>query len=172
MIDTNIELGDYVQNRQTNTNGYVTDIADHLTGCTRVGVRPRSHDRNEHHETEFYYPAELTVVSAPQDITSGDARIPADPRIEPGHVVEDEVTGLRGLVGIVTYNQFNCPQACVYAETEDGYASDGEWIDIPRLTVETDEYVGEYEDSNDDDPQSTGPMGASKPNESLAGDRL
>ena len=171
MIDTDIGLGDYVQNQQTNTEGYVTDIADHLTGCTRVGVRARSNDASEHHETKFYYPDELTIVADPQGVESGDGTIPEDPRVEPGHIVADEVTGIRGLVGIVTYNQFNCPQACVYPETDDGYATDSEWVDIPRLTVDGDEYVGEYGNS-DDDPQSTGAMGASKPNESLTGDRL
>jgi len=42
MIDIEFELGDYVENQLTNTDGYVNAIADHITGCTRVGVRPEA----------------------------------------------------------------------------------------------------------------------------------
>jgi len=174
MIDTNIELGDYVVNSVTNTEGYVTAIADHLTGCTRVGTRAHSEDTTETHDLEFYYPSTLRQREAPSAIQAlADASTPNDPRIEPGHIVEDELTGGRGLATVVTYRSFNCPQACVCPETDEGYATDGEFIDAPRLEVIGDECVGTYEDTDDgdDDPQSTGAIGESVGDEQLIAER-
>jgi len=191
MIQTDIELGDYVRNNLTNTEGYVSAIADHLTGCTRIGVRPRSQDPSEHPETHFNHPAELSVTSVPNTVAgTQDVSIPSgarsvrtdpqavfdgrggDPQVTPGHVVEDEVSGTRGLVGIVTYRLFNCPQACVFPDVDDGYATDNsEWIDVPRLEVVDDECVGEYDETDSDDPQSTGAMGNSMNNETLMSER-
>jgi len=173
MIETDMDLGDYVENKLTNTEGYVDAIADHLTGCTRVGVRSRSQDPSEHHDTEFYYPDELTVISAPSTVDGvQSASIPDEPTVEPGHIVEDDVTGIRGLAAVVTYRIFNCPQVCVLPEANPDsenteYSTDGEWIDAPRLTVDADECVGDYEIDDIDDPQSTGVIGASKGDETM-----
>jgi hypothetical protein len=147
MIDIEFELGDYVENQLTNTDGYVNAIADHITGCTRVGVRPRSEDRSENHKTEFHYPAELSEFNPPMDvIVRDDAGVPEDPEIHPGNVVEDEVTGITGLAVIVTYRMYNCPQVCIRLKSDDGYSTETEWIDAPRLMVVGDECVGKYED--------------------------
>lgn len=171
MLDTNISLGDYVTNNLTNTEGYVTAIADHLTGCTRIGFRPRSQDPSEHHDVVFVYPAELTVTSAPQTLPAlTDASLPEAPRVEPGHVVEDEIMGVRGLAGVVTHKAFNCPEAYIYPETDDGFTDDGLWVDCPRLDVICDEYVGTYEDDTENDPQATGAMGQSMSDSEHMGD--
>lgn len=40
MVDHDIELGDVYQDTISGCTGVVTAIADHLTGCARIGLYP------------------------------------------------------------------------------------------------------------------------------------
>lgn len=157
MVDTDIELGSVAKHRYTRTEGLVTAVSEHLTGCTRVGLRPSSHD-NDHNDEEFYAIDALEHASY-SDI---DHSVETDLDIELGNVVEDQVTGVEGIVVTVMHCLFNCPRVGVYPSVdgdEQSYATDSEWFDAPRLEVVDEGINGEFDDlAASDDPSESGPV--------------
>jgi len=173
MNETDLQLGDEVQNEYTGTEGTVTCISYHLTGCTRVAVRPSGHDPTEHYDDEFYYSSELQVIqSVHQRNLENKPDGVQETEIELGNVVRDAVTGIEGIVGVITHEFFNCPRVGVFPsvgdDDEDKHSNDSEWFDLPRVEYVDDGVADEYSElSESDDEQSTGPMGAdrgAKPN--------
>jgi len=153
-VNTDFDLGDQVVNQYTGTCGHVISIGDHLTGCTRIGVRSESvssDDRSDHQETEFYYPAELSVITSvderenietpPQSIEDTETDVTL------GNEVKDTVTGITGIVTTITYNMYNCPRVAINPTREGGeYSNDREWFDLPRVEVVDDGVAAEFDE--------------------------
>ncbi len=161
-VDTDFDLGDQVQNQYTKTVGHVISVGDHLTGCTRIGVRTEAVDpegQSEHQDHEFYYPAELSVITPvderddietpPEGIDSRDVDISL------GNEVTDRVTGIEGVVTTITYQMYNCPRVAINPTREnDAYSNDREWFDLPRVEKVDDGVAGEFDELSESDVEA------------------
>lgn len=143
MKEIDIELGDFVEDRITETEGYVTTIGYHLTGCTRIGVEPAI-SRGTRGDETFFYEDEVDVTGENylerfdvdlEPVTNADISI--------GQRVQDGVTGFEGVVSVINYQLFNCPHIRIQST---GDIEDAEWIDLPRIEVVNEGVEGEYED--------------------------
>jgi len=112
--DTDIGLGYRVRDTISGYEGIVTDIGTHLTGCTRFGVMPDSHeDPTRRGDTEFFYGAQLEILSEDTDYAEDAEDSITEVDFDLGDVVEDDVTGFRGVASTITYNLYNCPRVAV-----------------------------------------------------------
>lgn len=143
--DLDVELGKQVADEVSGFRGIVTTIAEHLTGCARIGVQPtEAEGPSVRGEEEFFYPSQISKYS------QGTFDLPDDPQtevgIEMGQRVQDDVTGFEGVVSTITYSLFNCPRVAVSPVDVDDVTEqkDRGWFDAPRVSVVGDGISGEY----------------------------
>lgn len=159
MLGTDIELGDYVKDQVSGMSGIVFTMGEHVSGCTRVGVRPSDVGETRCGDLEFFYTGALEHVDPDDDESDPTARINADPKtecaFELGQRVQDILTGYEGHVSVINYKLFNTPQLLVVSLGDDITT---EWVDDVRLKAVTDgsemEFVDELEEA---DTAETGP---------------
>lgn len=155
MPQTDIEIGDYVECRISGAEGIVVTIGDHITGCTRIGVRPDP-ERDSREDEKFFYDGELNVTGANYRTNFDlgyDVQTETDFTI--GERVKDDITGFEGVITVINYKLFNCP--CARVQSVDD-VDEGHWIDVPRLES-VDEGVSEdYGFLQEEDGGSTGPV--------------
>lgn len=150
MEDTEIELGQLVQDEISGFTGYVTIIGDHITGCTRFGVWPAGDgeatvDRGEH---EFFYEAQLEIIEEETDFT--DEPTIEDTDFELGERAHDRVSGVEGIVTVINYKLWNCPQVALEVDAGED-ESNIEWFDAPRLeSTGGPNLIGDFEDVQND----------------------
>lgn len=152
MTETDISLGDSVQDRLSGFCGIVTTVGEHLAGCTRIGVTPCEVGETQRGEEEFFYPAQLTtvsVVSFPDVSEDAEQAITETSEVELGQLVQDEVTGLEGYVSVINYKLWNCPQVLVTPPASSD-VDDASWVDEPRLNVRSNAFSGEYDDKTEE----------------------
>lgn len=174
MDELDIELGDRVEDKISGFEGIVTTIGDHFVGCTRIGVRPINNPSRG--SEEFFYGAQLTTVDDSTDKFADDrADAVTSCEFELGERVRDDVTGLEGIIKVINYSLWNCPQALVQPR-KDGVSDekpDSEWFDVPTLTsVGGTEFVGEYEDLADSEMVAQSGSVEDTATENLSADRL
>lgn len=153
-----ISLGDYVRDGISGFEGYVTIIGEHLTGCTRIQLSGgKFEDNGRTGEKDFYYPDQLTVLDGQfgvshDPITSTDFHL--------GQSVRDEISGFEGVVVVINYDLFNCPQCLVQPidHTNTTECGEKEWFDAPRLeATDKQSFVDEFAElTSTDDTASTG----------------
>jgi len=125
MQETDVQLGQRVVDTISGYEGVVTTIGDHLTGCTRVGCSPTEEDKSPNAES-FFYEEQLNTEEQFID----DVDVEDESEFETGQPVIDVVTGFKGIVSVVNYKLYNCPQILVQSTEE---ADESEWFDEPRL---------------------------------------
>lgn len=123
MQETEVQLGDLVEDQISEYEGVVHIIGDHITGCTRIGCLGASDPTNPDKES-FFYEEQLEVKN--QEV---DADPQTECEFETGQPVIDVVTGFSGVVSVINYCLYNCPQILVQPTDEE----DPEWFDAPRL---------------------------------------
>jgi hypothetical protein len=159
MLGTDIELGDYVRDQVSGMSGIVFTMGAHVSGCTRVGVRPTDVGESRRGDQEFFYAGALEHVDPEEDEPDPSARITADPKtdcaFELGQRVEDVLTGYEGQVSVINYKLFNTPQLLVVSLGEEITT---EWVDDVRLEAVTDGSEFEFtDDLAEADTAETGP---------------
>jgi len=153
--DTDIGLGYRVRDTISGYEGIVTDIGTHLTGCTRFGVMPDSHeDPTRRGDTEFFYGAQLEILSEDTDYAEDAEDSITEVDFDLGDVVEDDVTGFRGVASTITYNLYNCPRVAVQPQVgsdtilpggDSENDIDREWFDTPRVVRVNEGVSADYE---------------------------
>lgn len=127
--DAEFELGEEVKHDLSGREGVVVSIAEHLSGCTRIGVLWSDDDTEE----TFYYEPELESLGSEMwsdefEVVGSDAKL--------GQVVEDDLTGFEGVASSITFSAFNCPRVAIEPTEVDGPEKpDREWFDEPRVNV-------------------------------------
>lgn len=124
MQETDVQLGQRVVDTISGYEGVVTTVGDHLTGCTRIGCVPTKEDKNPNSES-FFYEDQLELNDVVVDVEVED-----ESDFETGQPVIDVVTGFKGVVAVINFKLYNCPQILVQS-TED--ADESKWFDEPRL---------------------------------------
>lgn len=136
-VDEDIRLGQKVQDRISGFTGIVTTVGDHITGCTRFGVHPSGEERTDQRgDEEFFYADQLEVLEEETEFTDVGENGYTDLDIELGSHVRDEVIGFEGIVCVINYKLWNCPQVMVQARNNTGTTDkdpDYVWVDIVRL---------------------------------------
>lgn len=160
--DIPFELGDVVQDEITGFRGVVIALAEHITGCDRVGVRPIDRDNTaKRGSEEFFYPTQLTAV---EDVDS--ISVEHDPQTDMeyalGEYVRDAITGAEGVITTVTYKLYNCPQVSISPTNVNGETEvdDRLWVDIPRIESTGGVMDDFQEEQTTDDTSATGSVGA------------
>lgn len=158
MLDTEIELGQKVQDTISGYTGIVNTIGDHISGCTRVGVYAIGEEGSQRRgDEEFFYPDQLEILEEENEYTEMDSVTEAD--VQTGARVKEAVTGFEGYIVVINYHLYNCPQVAVQTEVKPGVSEAGEckWFDEPRLsTVEGRNYVDAFEDLKQEKSTATG----------------
>jgi hypothetical protein len=73
MLDTEIELGQKVQDSISGYTGIVNTIGDHISGCTRVGVHAVGEEGSKiRNDEEFFYPDQLEILEEENEYTEMD----------------------------------------------------------------------------------------------------
>jgi hypothetical protein len=164
IVDADIELGAFVQDRNSGAKGVVTGHAVHISGCDRFAVTAVDTGRMESEET-WYFPTELTVIDG------DDVEAPGPEETDPvtevdfvlGDVLEDDITGFEGYATTITFNLFNCPRVALTptnSDGNDGVETDREWFDAPRTERLGDGISADYADLVESETESeTGPVG-------------
>jgi len=172
MQDKTIQLGWRVRDRISGFEGIVIDVADHISGCRRIGVRPAvddskilsSADSSTRGDEEFFYEDELLVVDEEGKFENYAKKAKVDTHISLGDEVVDDITDFSGTVTTISYNLFNTPQAAVSPDQihskEHGY--DREWFDDVRLTVKEKSKFDLSEELEETPDQGTGAMSVEK----------
>ena len=168
-----IQLGQFVKDEISCYAGYVTTIGEHITGCTRIGVRGAGEDDSPvAPEEEFFYPAQLEIVDDGRVEEREEAVTETD--FELGERVRDEVTNFEGIVVVINYSLWNCPSIAVQGlSNEHDERGELEWFDAPRLAeVPGADYVGDYEDVQNSTIEGESGAIEDSSNMSLSSDRL
>jgi len=153
--DTDIGLGYRVRDKISGYEGIVTDIGTHITGCTRFGVMPDNHeDPTQRGSTEFFYGAQLEILSENNDFAEDGEDSVTDVDFELGDLVKDDVTGFEGIASTITFNLYNCPRVAIQPTLEKGTILPGgdsendidrEWFDAPRVVYVDGGISADYE---------------------------
>lgn len=153
MDETEIELGQIVQDKISGFKGVVTMIGDHISGCTRYCAHPV--DDPKRGSEQFFYASQLDVVEEETEFTEVAEGAVTESHIKLGQRVQDEVTSFEGVVAVINYSLYNCPSVCVQS-TDD--ADESQWYDDVRLdTAGSDEVVFDFDDKVDEKTeQNTG----------------
>jgi len=153
-MQSDIKLGDTVEDTVSGFTGVVTTIGDHITGCERFGVRPYGEAPSDRAgEVEYFYEAQLEKTEVEDyDFTDEGAQAQTETEFELGETVQDKVTGVRGTVIIINYKLWNCPQIAVEPDVNSGVLSDSNneapelfWSDDVRLESVDDGLIGEFD---------------------------
>lgn len=172
MADSEIEPGYKVEDKISGFRGIVVTVAYHITGCTRYGVRPTEHDGpSRRGEEEFFFGDQLNVLDEDADLAESEPLFASDTDVDLGDLVEDDVTGCRGVVTTLTESVFNCPRAAfqpIPDERTPTEVPDREWHDTPRLNVmESGKVQGDYEEfareAEQGNATATGALGEGNP---------
>lgn len=143
MNSDDIEHGQILRDRVTTFEGIVISISEHLTGCTRVGLRPHTDDQRCGEE-QYFYPAQLEDTGERMEIDAPSEDI--DPSL--GDRARDTVTGREGIVSIIGRQAFNCTRVYLSPSVNTDY--DDAWVDAPRVTV-TEGAVVSFDDEQQSD---------------------
>jgi hypothetical protein len=129
--ETEVQLGQHVEDQISGFTGYVTTIGDHLSGCTRFGVTSDSGTPDE----EFFYENQLEVDTEETEFTdAGERAMEDESDVSVGNRVEDEVSGFEGIATVINYKLWNCPQVLIYSDTGcDGEEPATFWTDAPQV---------------------------------------
>jgi len=155
MTETDIELGQMVQDRISGFTGIVSLIGEHISGCERVGVYPVGEEGSDRRgDEEFFYEYQLDVVEEETEWTE-ELEPRTESEVSLGSVVSDNVTDIKGTAVVINYKLFNCPSVCIQP-LGDSHSEkpDTEWIDDLRLNVQT-SGVGKFTD-DDSSTEETG----------------
>ncbi len=169
MSDTNerfdgVELGAEVTDKISGFHGIVTALADHISGCNRIGVKPLGDEGSRVVEEEFFYPSELRVEEVNTDFASAAEDAITESPVSLGDIVRDQISGVEGTVTTQAFELFNCPQVAISpADTDNADEQlDRVWVDVPRLEiieeVPYDDFVDEslLADASDSETARTG----------------
>jgi heat shock protein HspQ len=158
MLDTEIELGQKVQDSISGYTGIVNTIGDHISGCTRVGVHAVGEEGSKiRNDEEFFYPDQLEILEEENEYTEMDSV--TESKVETGAHVEEAVTGFEGYVVVINYHLYNCPQVAVVSTVKPGVSETGEcmWFDEPRLSIiDGDDFTNAFEDLKEEKSTATG----------------
>jgi len=156
------ELGDVVEDEISGFRGVVIAIADHLTGCQRIGVRANDTENTARRgDEEFFYPSQLSRVEDADPIEPEHDPV-TEVNFEMGQKLRDTVTGFEGVVTTISYELHNCPRAglSVVDNHDPTENPDRGWFDAPRLEVVGDGISGDFSDLEASEVESeTGPSG-------------
>jgi hypothetical protein len=162
MKDNNdFPLGVKARDRISGFEGIVIGISTHITGCRRIGMRPV--ERADRGEEEWLFPEQLELVSGDTEFTELGEKATTDVEFELGDELEDEITGVSGIVRTITYNLFNCPRVAIQPvdNTDSKEAPDCEWFDAPRVSRVSDGVSTVFEEQvNEQTTTATGPSGS------------
>jgi len=153
-MEPQFQLSEVVEHQFLDDTGYVVARAEHLTGCTRYAVRPKSGSFVS--DDEWVYEGEITSTG---EYTIFDDEPVTECDVVLGNTVVDELTGLEGWVTTITYEAWNCPRVAI--TPSDDPQADREWVDVPRVTVTGGGKHEQFSDEiNNDTESETGPVGA------------
>jgi len=148
MTEKDIEIGDIVVDSVSKYQGMVVRIGEHISGCTRIGVRARSNDKTERSSEEFFFPKQLEVRDyEPVEIDHKDIDID----IELGERVRDKVTGFEGYAVVINRRLYNVPQVRLETDVGEGNSTETKWIDLPMAEVIGEGVSKECEDLTEND---------------------
>lgn len=160
-----IEIGDKVRDEISGFEGVVTLRGDHITGCERIGVHPTENPQRG--QQEFFYEAQLSV----EEKQVIDEEVVTDVEFELGNTVRDEITAFEGVVSVINYQLWNCPQILVQStESDEGEAAESEWFDAPRLYKISDGVNADFQDLSDNENTSETGAISDAPTENLSAD--
>lgn len=153
MAESEVQLGDKVQDRVSSFTGIVNTVGDHLAGCRRIGALPLdTEDPTRKGDEEFFYEDQLEILEEEY----WDESPETETDFQLGEIVRDEVTGFKGVVHIINFHLWNCPQILVKRVDEEG-SLESEWFDEPQLQKEGVGFVGYYdEEQNSDNATDSG----------------
>ena len=152
------QLGEVVKT-EYGTKGVVNCIAKHITGCDRIEIKPDASSEQMHSDGEFYYPAELNHFDDDQETQE----LP-DCEVQLGNIVKDTIDEVEGIVTIIAFRRYNCPQICIDPRQDDGgFDSDSEWADLPAVEVIDEGKAEQFRDlQTESEATATGSVGSSK----------
>lgn len=157
---TDFQLGTKARDRISGFEGIVVSIGTHITGCRRMGIRPV--ERADRGEEEWFYPEQLELVSDETEFTELGESAKTETPFSLGDELEDEITGVTGIAGTITYTLFNCPRVAVQPvdKTDSTEAPDREWFDAPRLSRVSNGISADFEEQvNTKTTSATGSSG-------------
>lgn len=163
MSETDIELGQKVQDEISGFTGIVTLIGDHISGCERIGVHPVGEKQTvQRGDQEFFYEEQLRILQRENEWTEElDPR--TDSEVSLGNIVSDQLTGITGTAVVINYKLFNCPSVCVQPSGDSNSENpDKEWIDDVRLQVKAGGVHGPYA-ADDASTEETGSVEDRRP---------
>jgi heat shock protein HspQ len=156
MLQTDIELGQIVEDNISGFTGVVVTVGDHISGCDRIGVRAIGEEKTDTRSgREWFYPDQLSIVEEENEYTE-EINARTDTGFELGNLVTDNVTGFSGFVTVINYHLFNCPCLCVQPESDEDGLDDGQWFDDVRLEKKSSTTFDFYEEIDKENTQSTG----------------
>lgn len=158
--NSELDLGDRVEDTLSGMEGTVVALAEHLTGCSRVGIAPV--DPSRCGDDIFLYADQVTQIELDdgEEVTV-DYEPTTSVDFDLGELVTDSVTGFEGVVAVVTFELYNCPRVGVQSVdvTDSTETGDMEFFDAPRLESQGTVVHEELADLQDtDDTSSTGPV--------------
>jgi hypothetical protein len=160
MVDTEIELGQKVQDQISGFTGIVTTVGEHFNGCERIGVYPSGEEQAASRgEQEFFFEDQLEVLEEENEFTDEVREDVYDIDLELGNIVQHIPTGFEGYIGVINYHLWNTPQIAVYrGEAEDEV--NNEWFDLPSLQHISEGLADHCEEVKDnaDSATDTGPI--------------
>lgn len=169
MSDYNVSLGDRAKDEISGMEGVVVTVADHLSGCRRVGMYPDDIDDTTRRGDEEYFD-DVQLETVEENRVALESEPITETEISLGDVVEDDVTGFEGVVIVHNYQLYNVPQVCVQPTTDSGEKPDTEWFDVSRVNVVEEGVFGEYnEEFEDADSSETGSVEKSVHRKSIKG---
>ena len=170
------QLGEVVKT-EYGTKGVVNCISKHISGCDRIEIKPDASNEQMHSDGEFYYPAELNHFDDDQETQE----LP-ECNVELGNIVKDTINEVEGIVTIIAFRRYNCPQICIKPRQDDlassvddasrtsakqtsdgGFDSDSEWADLPAVEVIDEGKAEQFRDlQTESEATETGSVGSSK----------
>lgn len=129
------QLGAVATDTITGYEGVVTDVAYHVSGCARVGVRATD-DPAEADETRFFYPTQLTISDDVQTGVFEDSPV-TSVGFDLGWHLRDRITQAGGIATTISFSLYNCPQVALTPVSDDAPEEPVErfWFDAPRTEV-------------------------------------
>jgi hypothetical protein len=132
--DTVAMLGGTATDTITGYSGVIINVAYHVTGCERIGLR--SDDPSEAEETRWFYPTQLTFGDDIRDDVYEDDPV-TSVGFDIGWHLRDRVTGAEGIATTITFSLHNCPEVALTPIQDDPPEEpvDRFWFDAPRTEV-------------------------------------
>lgn len=129
------QLGALATDEITGYEGIITDVAYHVTGCTRIGVRATDNPE-EADKTRFFYPTQLTITDDVQENVYSDDPV-TSVGFDLGWHLRDRITHAEGIATTVKFSLHNCPRVALTPVPEETPEEPVErfWYDTPRVEV-------------------------------------